>query len=87
MKLKLLMMTLILTTSVSCGSIPSNPKLSILELLVIPEALKIKDGEWACLARPKKERVKCPAFQKLGKRDNLRKAREQTLLNKIKSTH
>jgi len=87
MRLKLLITTLTLTTLVSCGSIPTNAKLSILDPLVIPESLKIKEHEWACLAKPKLERVKCPAFQKLGKRDNLRKAREQTLINKIKATH
>jgi len=87
MRLKLLITTLTLTTLVSCGSIPTGARLSDLQPLVIPESLKIQDGEWVCLAKPKAERVKCPAFQKIGKRDNLRKAREQTLINKIKSTH
>jgi len=86
MKLKLLILMLTLTTLVNCGGIPTQPRLSSLEPLLIPESLKVLEHEWECLAKPKIERVKCSAFQKLGKRDNLRKAREQTLLNKIKST-
>jgi len=87
MKLKLLILMLTLTTLVSCGSIPTGATLTALEPLIIPESLKVLEHEWKCLAKPKIERVKCSAFQKLGKRDNLRKAREQTLLNKIKATH
>ena len=87
MKLKLLIATILtLTTLVSCDSIPSQGRLSILKPLVIPKSLKIAENEWACLAKPKIERVKCPAFIKLFKRDKLKDARILTLENKIKST-
>ena len=88
MKLKLLTITILtLTILVSCGSIPSQGRLSMLEPLVIPVSLKILESEWACLAKQKIERVKCEAFIKLAKRDKLKDARIQTLTNKIKSTH
>lgn len=88
MKLKFLIATILIQIAlVSCSSIPSQGKLSILNPLVIPEKYKIKDHEWACLAKPRLERAKCPAFKKLHKRDELKDARIQTLMNKIKSTH
>jgi hypothetical protein len=80
-------MILMLTTLVNCANVPTQGKLSILEPLIIPQELKIHDDEWACLAKPKSERVKCPAFIKLVKRDKLKDARIQTLMNKIKATH
>ena len=88
MKLKLLIL-LILTqiTLSSCSGIPSQGRLSILDPLVIPQSLKITENEWACLAKIKAERVKCPAFIKLVKRDKLKDARIKTLENKIKSTN
>ena len=86
MKIKLLIAILSLTILSSCGSVPSQGRLSDLPPLIIPESLKIQDNEWACLAKPKKERTKCSAFQKLGKRDKLKDARIKTLENKIKST-
>lgn len=88
MKLKYLTMIILMQiTLISCSHIPTNAELSILESLVIPKNLKIADSEWACLAKPKIERKKCPAFIKLGKRDKLKDARILTLTNKIKSTH
>lgn len=88
MKIKLLIAAILIQiTLVSCAEIPTQGRISILKPLVIPDSLKIAGYEWACLAKPKTERAKCPAFIKLGKRDNLRKERERTLINKIKSTH
>jgi len=84
MKLKYWILILSLITLNSCGSIPSGARLSDLPPLVIPESLKIQDAEWKCLAN--KEYWKCPAFQKIGKRDNLKSERIKTLRNKIKST-
>ena len=84
MRIKLLILTLSLIILSSCCGIGSQGRLSDLPPLVIPENLKIQDDEWKCLAN--KEFWKCPAYQKLGKRDKLKDARILTLENKIKST-
>jgi hypothetical protein len=85
MRIKLLILTLSLITLSSCSCIGSQGRLTDLPPLVIPENLKIADSEWKCLAN--EVFWKCPAYIKLGKRDKLKDARIQTLVNKIKSTH
>lgn len=89
MKVKLLIITILIPITLisGCDSVPTQGRISALNPLVIPDSLKIADSEWACLAKPKVERVKCPAFIKLVKRDKLKDARIQTLTNKIMATH
>lgn len=93
-KLKALLLTLTIFLN-GCGSVTyiTNP-LPYPEPLVIPAEFKIKYEEWGCLAPvivdPVNEairRAKCEAFIKLQRRSKLKSARNDTLLNIIKSTH
>ena len=94
LKLKALLLTLtIFLSGCSSTTYVTNP-LPYPEPLVIPVALKVLDKEWGCLAPviadPVNEairRSKCDAFIKLQKRSKLKSARNDTLLNIIKSTH
>jgi uncharacterized protein YceK len=95
-KLKLKSLLLALTIFLSgCGAITvvTDP-LPKLDPLVIPAEYKIAHTEWFCfgkvhddIKKEKARRAKCPAFIKLGKRDNLKSARIDTLNGVIDSTH
>lgn len=95
MKLRLKVLILALTILVSsCGSITAvTDPLPTVAPLVIPENLRISHTEWFCLgkvhddvAKESIRRAKCPAFIKLGRRDNLKTARIATLNGIINST-
>jgi len=89
MKLKFKTLLLTLTIFLSgCHSINviTDP-LPIPDKLVIPASMKISNEEWDCITSKKEDRIKCSAYQKLGKQVKLRNARIKTLRNTILSTH
>lgn len=83
--MKRLILILSAITLISCGTVSTGAVLKLPPELIIPEKLKISDGEWKCLSKEKF--WKCPAYIKLGKRDVLKSKRIETLKGIIKSTH
>lgn len=86
-KFKILLLTLTIFLS-GCHSVKviTDP-LPIPDKLIIPASMKISNSEWDCITSNKEDRVKCSAYQKLGKQVKLRNARIATLRNTILSTH
>ena len=76
MKLKMIILLTAISSSISCGSIPSAAKLTLPPEITYP---MITAGEVSCLTDN--------VFNKVKKRDKLKSARIETLRNIIKSTH
>ena len=87
MKTLILILSPIILASCCLDPVYTQGKLRLPPELVLTDKHKVKDGEWACLAKEKKERAKCKAFQALGKMDVLKSKRIETLKNIIRSTH
>jgi hypothetical protein len=76
MRLKTIILLIAISSSISCSSVPTIPRLKLPPPITYPA---ITAGEVSCLADN--------VFNKIKKRDKLKSARIETLRDIIKSTH